>query len=311
MGNQWLSHNDFSQMLGRAGRPSFHDIGKIYLLPELNKEYDNQPEDEMAIELLDSDVDNIHVHYNEDSSIEQVLADICAMPGITSKDINKKYDKMNIPLTSDMILDILFDKKLIREKNKHLVATDYGRAVSVSFLSLFKAEYIRKHLNDNNIRGLVEHVEPFSNAYLTNRLTNKLSKALKTNVSTRLFADSTRDILSSGDNIAKLDPQFIDKIIDMQIEFMACECEEKPFCDCIEMNISDHILNRRLHGYDPLWISREFMSNYEIQIYPGDIYSWLDSIIRVLEAVSRISLAFKNKKVSNEANNLIQKIEKG
>ena len=61
MGNKWLTNNDFSQMLGRAGRPSYHDRGKVFLLPEISKEYDNESEEEMAIKLLDSDVDDINV----------------------------------------------------------------------------------------------------------------------------------------------------------------------------------------------------------------------------------------------------------
>ena len=35
MGNKWLSPNEFHQMLGRAGRPTYHDHGKVYLLPEV------------------------------------------------------------------------------------------------------------------------------------------------------------------------------------------------------------------------------------------------------------------------------------
>ena len=45
MGNKWLTNNDFSQMLGRAGRPSFHDIGKVYLLPEIGKEFEDESEE--------------------------------------------------------------------------------------------------------------------------------------------------------------------------------------------------------------------------------------------------------------------------
>ncbi|MDM7919201.1 MAG: DEAD/DEAH box helicase, partial [Methanosarcina sp.] len=35
MGNKRLTPNEFSQMLGRAGRPTYHDQGKVYLLPEI------------------------------------------------------------------------------------------------------------------------------------------------------------------------------------------------------------------------------------------------------------------------------------
>ena len=78
MGNKWLTPNEFSQMLGRAGRPSYHDLGKVYLIPEIGLKYDDETEDMRAVALLESDVEPINVHYTEDAVVEQVLSDICA-----------------------------------------------------------------------------------------------------------------------------------------------------------------------------------------------------------------------------------------
>src|SRR5664279_618043 len=72
-------------MLGRAGRPSYHDMGKVYLIPEVGLKYDDVTEDMRAVELLESDVEPINVHYTEDAVVEQVLSDLCAG---TAKDIN-------------------------------------------------------------------------------------------------------------------------------------------------------------------------------------------------------------------------------
>jgi helicase len=157
----------------------------------------------------------------------------------------------------------------------------------------------------------VESIEAFDSAYISNRLVTRIAKAIKTNVSTRLFADSTRTILTSGEVLAKLDPQYVDKILAMQIDFMDCKCKERPFCRCLEKNISHKILRRRLQGWSPNRISKEFMSLYDIHIYPGDIFTWLDQAIRTLEAISRIAYAFNNKKVSDNCNRLIKKIEQG
>ncbi|WP_455645082.1 DUF5814 domain-containing protein [Methanosphaera sp.] len=313
MGNKWLTSNEFSQMLGRAGRPSFHDIGKVYLLPELGKEFTDGSEEEMAIQLLDSDVDNIKVEYEEDDAYEQVLADISAIYDADIHKIKKRYNKIDSPVLFDEVLDVLVDKQLIRNKKGDkwvYQPTKYGRAVSLSFLKLPKAEYIKKHIKQDPLIT-VEKIEPFDSAYLSNRLMNRLSSALKTNVSSRLFADSTRDIITSGDVIAKLDPQYVDKLVALQIDFLSCNCEERPFCNCLETNISDKIIRQRLHGWSPNRISKFFMTNYNIQIYPGDIFTWLDQVIRSLEAISRISLAFNNKKTSNRCKHLIKKIELG
>ncbi len=313
MGNKWLTNNDFSQMLGRAGRPTYHDMGKVYLLPEIGKEFDNESEEQKAIELLDSDVDDIKVEYSEDDTIEQVLADISAIKNSKISSLEEKYNKIETPIVFEEVINTLIDNRLIVQHRNKLgvyIPTKYGRATSVSFLNIPKAEYIRKHLNKNPLLT-VEYLEAFDAAYISNRLASRLSTALKTNVSSRLFADSNRDIITSGDVLAKLDGQYAEKLISFQIDFMACECKESPFCRCLEKNVSEKIIRQRLNGWSPNAISRYFMTNYDIHIYPGDIFSWLDSVIRMLESISRISLAFNNKKTSNECKRLIKKIELG
>lgn len=313
MGNKWLTNNDFSQMLGRAGRPSYHDRGKVILLPEIGKEYDNESEEEMAVKLLDSDVDDIVVEYSQEDSYEQVLADICAIKNSDVRNLESKYNKLDSPLLFDEVLEVLLEKKLITSKNDNesvLLPTRYGRAVSMSFLDIVKADYIKKHITQDPLLT-VETIESFESAYLSNRLISRVSKAMKTNVSTRLFADSTLVILTTGDLLAKLDPQYVDKILAIQVDFMDCKCKERPFCKCLEKNISHHILKRRLQGWNPNRISKEFMSLYDIHIYPGDIFTWLDQAIRTLEAISRIAKAFNNKKVNVNCNRLIKKIERG
>ena len=51
-------------MLGRAGRPSYHDQGKVYLLPEVGRSYGDETEEMQAMELLSSDVEAVNVTYS-------------------------------------------------------------------------------------------------------------------------------------------------------------------------------------------------------------------------------------------------------
>jgi len=60
---------------------------------------------------------------------------------------------------------------------------------------------------------------------------------------------------------------------------------------------------------DPVDISRRLLRDYDIHIYPGDIFTWLDSVIRLLEAMGRIALAFNKKKLVHEFKQLIKVIE--
>ncbi len=77
-------------------------------------------------------------------------------------------------------------------------------------------------------------LKPFENAYLSSLISQKLARALKANISSRLFADSTLDILSSADAISKLEPKFQELLINLQMEFLSCRCKDRPFCDCFQ-----------------------------------------------------------------------------
>lgn len=309
MGNKWLTSNEFHQMLGRAGRPSYHDIGKVYLLPEVGREFDDETEETVALDLLESDVETINVKYGEDELVEQLLADVCSGRVGDVSALQDAYKDQDLLMEFDTALNIITDYKLVKEEGESLKATPYGKAVSVSFLHHEDAEYIRKNMARRNPLELVLNLEPLENAYLSARLSAHMSKVLKINVSPRLFADSTLDIISSSDNLVKFDPAFQEKIVNLQLEFFTCKCKEKPFCTCFQAGLSRRILKYRMQKKDPVEISRRLLRDYDIHIYPGDIFTWLDSVIRLLEAMGRIALAFNKKKLAHEFKQLIKVIE--
>ena len=319
MGNKWLTNNEFSQMLGRAGRPSYHDIGKVYLIPEVGRQYGEETEDMQAVSLLESDVDPIYVQYDEDDVLEQCLADICSGRVHAFEELQNAYKNLDLPLSLDEAYDVIHDAGLVKEQNNKISPTSYGKAVSVSFMDLKAAEYIKRSINLKNHDKKKKHVidpleiavklDPFENAYMSNRLNRRLGKALNANISARLFADSTLDILSSAETISKLDPNLQDALVNMQIEFMSCRCKDRPFCKCFQEELSRRILKQRMIKKDPVDISKKLLKNYQIHSYAGDIFSWLDSVIRTLEAIRRIANAFKNHKVAKECSRLIRTIE--
>ncbi|KZX15621.1 ATP-dependent DNA helicase RecQ [Methanobrevibacter cuticularis] len=368
MGNKWISPNEFSQMLGRAGRPSYHDRGVVYLLPEIANKFDNESEESVAISLLESDVENVNVEYSEDDLLEQLLSDICSKSLKAISDIHDFYKRFPIPMDLEKAIDEIYDRKLItinniqnnkishkNPKNKNLAidskanlnenefitSTKYGKAVSMSFLTIEEGDFIKKSLNRplsnsssskssiksgdkclkksvdkkedmySRIINIAMELEYFENAYLSPVVHKQIVNALKANFSTRLFSESTLDIISSGDTIGKLDKKFQESLLKIQIDFLRCECKDKPFCDCLQRGISKFIIDQRLKRNDPLDISKKLLKNYQIQTYPGDVFSWLDKIVRNLEAVKRIANAYNNKKAVNIAKKLINEIEKG
>ena len=336
MGNHWISPNEFSQMLGRAGRPSYHDRGVVYLLPEIGNSFEGVSEEAKALELLESNNEDVYIEYDEESSYEQILADISSKSIKNIQQLNDYYKNIDIPVSLKIAINEMEDLGLIKiDANSRLSPTDYGRAVSMSFLSIADAEFIKSSLESKSylknyvklspfyknkdkfnrlkvkILAIALDLEMFENAYLSSVIHNQIANALKIKFSTRLFAESTLDIISSGEAIEKLDKKYQDAIIALQTDFLKCKCEDRPFCRCLQLGISEFIINERLKGKDPIDISKKLFRKYQIQVYPGDIFSWLDNYIKNLDAIKRIANSFNNKRVEKETNKLIKTIENG
>ena len=336
MGNKWINPNEFSQMLGRAGRPSYHDRGIVYLLPEIGNDFAGESEEAKALELLESNSEDVYIEYDEESSYEQILADISSKSISSLDELNKFYANTDVPISIKIAVGEMVDMGLLNSnKSNKLEITRYGRAVSVSFLSLADAEFIRGALDDRSylpdyvglspmykkkdsydklkvkILGMALELELFENAYLSSVIHNQIANALKIKFSTRLFAESTLDIISSGEAIEKVDFKFQQALIALQSDFMQCNCEDRPFCSCMQVGISEVIVHERLKGKDPVDISNKLFRKYQIQVYPGDIFSWLDNFVKNLDAIKRIARAFNKKNIVRKTNYLIKKIENG
>ncbi|WP_405297136.1 DUF5814 domain-containing protein [Methanobrevibacter sp.] len=335
MGNKWINPNEFAQMLGRAGRPSYHDRGIVYLLPEVGNDFAGESEEAMALDLLESNSDDVYIEYDEESSYEQILADISSTSIQSTNELNKFYKNIDVPISIKIAVDEMEDLGLINRSANRLEVTRYGRATSVSFLSINEAEFIKNTLNDRNylihyvghspmykkkekydklkvlILAMAMDLEMFENAYLSSVIHNQIANALKIKFSTRLFAESTLDIISSGEALGKLDKKFQDAMIALQTDFMQCRCQDRPFCSCMQRGISEVIVHERLKGKDPQDISNKLFRKYQIQVYPGDIFSWLDNFVKNLDAIKRIAKAYNKNNIVKKTNFLIKKIENG
>ncbi len=92
MGIEWLSVQEFHQMLGRAGRPDYHDQGTVYVLVEPDCSYHNSmemTEDEVAFKLLKGEMESVMTHYDEDAAVEETLANI-TVGGKSAKTLNDR-----------------------------------------------------------------------------------------------------------------------------------------------------------------------------------------------------------------------------
>ncbi|UWG52172.1 Superfamily II helicase, archaea-specific [Halalkaliarchaeum sp. AArc-CO] len=92
MGIEWLSVQEFEQMLGRAGRPDYHDRGRVYLLVEPDCAYHNSmegTEDEVAFKLLKGEMEDVITQYDERAAVEETLANV-TVAGKRAKRLNDR-----------------------------------------------------------------------------------------------------------------------------------------------------------------------------------------------------------------------------
>ena len=130
MGIEWLSVQEFEQMLGRAGRPDYHDQGTVYVLVEPDCSYHgsmDRTEDEVSFELLKGEMEDVRPVYDGPAAAEETLANI-VVAGESAKRLNERMIG-ELPTTHAV------GKLLEWEFIDGLDPTDLGRAVTTHFLS--------------------------------------------------------------------------------------------------------------------------------------------------------------------------------
>jgi len=130
MGIEWLSVQEFHQMLGRAGRPDYHDRGIVYLLVEPDGVYHSstdRTEDEVAFGLLKGDMEPVTARIDEEHAISETLANV-VVGGSSAKRLN---DRMLADMPTKRSIGRLLEYEFI----DGLAPTPLGRAVTRHFLS--------------------------------------------------------------------------------------------------------------------------------------------------------------------------------
>ncbi len=130
MGIEWLSVQEFEQMLGRAGRPDYHDQGTVYMLVEPDCTYHNSmemTEDEVAFKLLKGEMEPVRPVYDETAAIEETLANV-TVGGAAAKQL---ADQMVGEVPTKHALGKLLEYEFI----DGLSPTPLGHAVTKHFLA--------------------------------------------------------------------------------------------------------------------------------------------------------------------------------
>ena len=141
MGIEWLTVQEFEQMLGRAGRPDYHDRGTVYMLVEPDGVYHGSmemTEDEVAFKLLKGEMEDVVAHYDQDAAVAETLANV-TVGGNAAKRLN---DRMLGEIPTKQALGKLIEYEFI----DGLAPTPLGRAVTTHFLDPTEAFVILDHV---------------------------------------------------------------------------------------------------------------------------------------------------------------------
>ncbi|NHJ12853.1 MAG: DEAD/DEAH box helicase [Candidatus Thorarchaeota archaeon] len=317
MGADWISTAEFEQMLGRAGRLGKHDRGKVYLVVQPERKYhagQDGYEDEVAANLLRGEIEDVEPFSDTERGSEQILATICSTGLVDLKDIARAYFKMlSVSVPPSDALKHLVRRHMIRVREGGAHPTKLGRATSMSFLTPSQGYEVQKLAGRQDAIDIAIGLQPFENVYLTNKLQAEVNSAFRTFMPTRLFSGVFSDITSlrGSQGAAGRLPKWVFEVFGKWIsEFFNCGCKDFPECNHAQVAFGRWIIERRKEGLNPSGIAKKLKDDFELWVYPGDVFSWLDSLIHGLKAVQRIAAVAGETDIGVAIDDQIARIER-
>jgi len=316
MGAEWLTIAEFEQMLGRAGRLGKHDRGKVYLIVEPDRKYhsgQDRAEDEVAMDLLNGVVEDVEPFADLETSAEQALATICAT-GVTSlEDVARVYRKhLSVSVPPSDALKHLVRRHMVRVR-KGIHVTELGRATTLSFLTPTQGLEVLKLTSKMDVLDIAIKLEPFENVYLSSKLQGEIDSAFRTHMPTRFFSGVFMDISDlSGKRggTSRLPSWVFDVFSKWTTHFFNCGCPLFPECDHPKIKLGRWLVEQRKAGLNPTGLAKKLHDEFHLWAYPGDIYSWLDTLIHNLKAVQRVAAVAGKVDLGVEIEGQIARIER-
>ena len=317
MGAEWLSTAEFEQMLGRAGRLGKHDRGKVYIIVQPERKYhsgQDKTEDEIAVKLLNGIIEDVEPFADKETSAEQILATICSSGLVDLKAVALAYKRMlSMSVPPSEALKHLVRKHMIRVKEGEVHPTDLGRATSLSFLTPSMGLEVMKLTATYDVTDIAIMLEPFENVYLSSKLQEEVNSAFRTHMPTRFFSGVFSEISDASrpkGGAGRL-PQWVFEVFSKwTTTFFNCGCRDYPECDHGKVSLGRWLVDNRKEGLNPSGLAQKLHDDFELWAYPGDIFSWLDSLIHSLKAVQRIANVAGKTDLSVEIEDQIASIER-
>jgi len=136
MGISWLSVQEFYQMSGRAGRPDYHDLGKVVILAEVGGSYDRSSrltEEEVAMLLLKGEMEEVAPIYSIEQSSEVYSANAVVARG--DRRVIHKIEE-SVVGTVQSVEDLLIREGFLRISNDRVELSDMGRVMAEHFIGV-------------------------------------------------------------------------------------------------------------------------------------------------------------------------------
>ncbi len=289
MGIEWITPMEFLQMAGRAGRPGYHDVGKVYLMVEPGRRYhrsQDRTEDEVAFELLEAEVEDVEVVYDDGDEREQVLAHVASR---AARDVGslKRVVSRSLGFATDPVGRIReLEETGFLTSDGSLSATDDGRIA------------VRYFVDPLELRGLAEakgnpidavcRVHPFDGFMLSEDVRRAVRRSMDLELPKR-FEDALSILYHEGKTaLERIPPKVKDRIVNT-IRELDCGCEAFPDCEHVVERASRIVLEERVRGTSVYAIPRRLSDRYCFTAYPTDLAEWLEGVVRLLEGAGKLA----------------------
>ncbi|MBP2133028.1 helicase [Methanomicrobium sp. W14] len=143
MGIKWLTVQDFSQMMGRAGRPDYHDLGKVVILAEPGGSYSHDTkltEEEVAIGLLKGEMEEVAPVYDDEESSEEYISN-----AVVCRGDERGLMSMCSTMVGEMsdVYPQLKRKGYISLKDGKVVLSPFAKVMAEHFIGIERLERLR------------------------------------------------------------------------------------------------------------------------------------------------------------------------
>ena len=156
-----ISVIDYKQMCGRAGRPKFDTVGETVLISKTEEEAD-----EIYMLYVKGEPEPLYSQLGNNGALRtHMLATIATLPGMTNYEIYTLFSKTLFAIQNDEItvkkkitetIDFLASEFLIEKRGHRLLATEFGKKISMLYIDPATGIMFRNVLEHIKKRSSIE-----------------------------------------------------------------------------------------------------------------------------------------------------------